>query len=48
MNDKEKLLYFMCLARDREIKTEYFDFDKRSEIVNFTKENKGVNEDAYD
>jgi hypothetical protein len=49
MNDKEKLIYFMCcLARDRGIKTEYFDFDKRSEIINFTKENKVVNEDAYD
>lgn len=47
MNDKEKLLYFICcLARDRGIKTEYFDFDKRSEIANFTKENKVVNKDA--
>lgn len=47
MNDKEKELYFICcLARDRGIKAKYFDFDKRSEIANFTKENKEVNEDA--
>lgn len=44
--DKEKELYFMCcLARDRGIKVEYFDFDKRSEIVDFTRENKKVIED---
>ena len=45
MKDKEKELYFMCcLARDRGIKADYFDFDKRSEITKFAKENKGVNE----
>lgn len=39
--DKEKELYFMCcIARDRGIKAEYFDFDKRSKIVEFTQENK--------
>lgn len=44
--EKEKEMYFMCcLARDRGIKADYFDFDKRSEITNFTK-NKGVNKDA--
>lgn len=49
MNDKEKELYFMCcLARDRGIKAEYFDFDKRSEIANFKKENKEMIEDAID
>ena len=43
MNDKEKELYFIfCLARDRGIKAEYFDFDKRSEIADFTNEKKGV------
>jgi hypothetical protein len=48
MNDKEKLLYFICcLARDRGIKADYFDFDKRSEIADFTK-NKEVSEDATD
>jgi hypothetical protein len=36
-----------CLARDRGIKADYFDFDKRSEIANFTK-NKEVSEDAPD
>ena len=47
MNDKEKELYFICcLARDRGIKAEYFDFDKRSEIANFTRENKEVSENA--
>lgn len=46
MNDKEKLLYFMCcLARDRNIKADYFDFDKRSEIANFTMENKEASKD---
>ena len=49
MNDKEKLLYFMCcLARDRGISAKYFDFDKRDQIVDFTKEKKEVNEDATD
>lgn len=47
MLDKEKELYFMCcLARDRGIKADYFDFDKRSEIAEFTRENKEVSEDA--
>ena len=47
MNDKEKELYFICcLARDRGIKAEYFDFDKRGKIVDFTKENKRVSEDV--
>jgi hypothetical protein len=46
MLDKEKELYFMCcLARDRGINADYFDFDKRSEISDFTK-NKVVNKDA--
>lgn len=45
MTDKE--LYFMCcLARDRGIKADYFDFDKRGQIADFTKENKEVSEDA--
>lgn len=49
MNDKEKELYFICcLARDRCIKAEYFDFDKKSKIADFTKEKKEVNEDATD
>ncbi len=49
MSDKEKLIYFMCcLARDRGIKAEYFDFDKRSEIADFTRENKKVISDATD
>lgn len=44
--EKEKEMYFMCcLARDRGIKVDYFDFDKRSEIADFTK-NKGVNKNA--
>ncbi len=44
--EKEKEMYFMCcLARDRGIKTEYFDFDKRSQIADFTRGNKEVNED---
>lgn len=47
MNDKEKELYFICcLARDRGIKADYFDFDKRCEISNFTGENKKVSEDV--
>ena len=44
--EKEKEMYFMCcLARDRGIKADYFDFDKRSEIADFTK-NKVVNKNA--
>lgn len=47
MTDKEKELYFMCcIARDRGIKAEYFDFDKRSQIADFTNGNKEVSEDA--
>lgn len=47
MNDKEKELYFICcLARDRGINVEYFDFDKRGQIFDFTKEKKEVREDA--
>jgi hypothetical protein len=45
-SEKEKEMYFMCcLARDRGIKADYFDFDKRSEIADFTK-NKEVNKDG--
>ena len=44
--EKEKEMYFMCcLARDRGIKAEYFDFDKRSKITDFTSGKKEVNED---
>lgn len=47
MLDKEKELYFMCcLARDRGIKADYFDFDKRGQIAGFTRENKEMSEDA--
>lgn len=47
MLDREKLMYFMsCLARDRDINVDYFDFDKRCQIAEFTKENKEVNEYA--
>lgn len=46
MLDKDKELYFMCcLSRDRGIKAEHFDFDKRGTIDDFTK-NKEVREDA--
>ena len=46
MKDKDKELYFMCcLARDRGIEADYFDFDKRCQIANFTQENKEVSED---
>lgn len=44
--EKEKEMYFMCcLARDRGIKADYFDFDKRSEIADFTSGNKEVDKD---
>lgn len=47
--EKEKEMYFMCcLARDRGINTEYFDFDKRSEIADFKSGNKEVDEDEND
>lgn len=47
--EKEKEMYFMCcLARDRGIKADYFDFDKRGQIAEFTRENKEVSEDATD
>ena len=47
MYENEKALYFMCcLARDRGIKTDYFEFDKRIEIANFMLENKVAKEDA--
>lgn len=49
MTDKEKELYFVCcLARDRGIKSDYFDFDKMSEIADFTRENKEMSEDEAD
>lgn len=49
MKDREKELYFMCcLARDRGINVDYFDFDKRSEINDFMHGNKEVNEYADD
>lgn len=49
MLDKEKELYFMCcISRDRGIKADYFDFDKRGQIADFTQENKEVSEDAAD
>ena len=33
--DKDKLAYFIaCIAKDRNIKTEYFDFDKQEAIRN--------------
>lgn len=45
MLDKEKLLYFMsCIARDRDINIDYFDFDKRYQIADFIKEDNEVRE----
>lgn len=45
---KEKALYFMyCLARDRDIKPEYFDFDKRVEIEKFNSGEKGCEDNGH-
>jgi len=45
---KEKELYFMsCLARDRGIKPEYFDFDKRIEIEKFNSNEKGCDDSDH-
>jgi hypothetical protein len=46
--DKEKELYFMCcIARDRGIKPEYFDFDKRAEIEKFNSSEKGCEDSDH-
>ena len=48
MLDKEKLMYFMsCLARDRGIKHEYFDFDKRVEIEKFNSGKRGCEDNDH-
>lgn len=47
MLDKEKETYFMCcLARDRGIKADYFDFDKRCQIADFNRESKEASEEC--
>ena len=46
--DKEKKLYFLCcVARDRGIKPEYFDFDKRAEVEKFNTGKKGCEDSDH-
>lgn len=45
MKKKKKCISCAVLLEIGGIKTDYFDFDKRSEIANFTSGNREVNKD---